>query len=222
MQTETVTQEGYQAALDRLRDYRKQLQGADRQADRNSLDRARDLELLYRAMQWVDEIPAPKHQVWRGRPVDPRSRNRFASWIVQTTGLRPSTVRKLHAADEIAGIIVPSGTVIPGGEWALRPFMRLRRAGYEDHIIDVYRAAVQLADGDTPGYAETDRAVRDFLARYTPGQRQAASASVRLSKYRERITADFVYMLANDAQLAGATLNGLIDAYNTRIAGVGK
>jgi len=201
---------------DRLRDYRQQLEGADRQADRNSLDRARDLELLYQAMQWVDEIPAPKNQVWRGRPVDPRSRNRFASWVLQTTGLKPTYVRRLHLADELISSCDTVTRNRPTGEGAVRPLLRLRRAGYGDHLTEVYRRAVELADGAPVTSAETRQAVRDFLAKYTRGQREVASAAERLRKYQERITANFTVLLGMDPELAGATLNGLIDAYNAR------
>jgi hypothetical protein len=213
-----IAQQDYAAALGRIRDYKTQLDSADRQADLNSLERARDLELLYQSMRWVDELPAPKNVIWRGRPVDPRSRNRFATWVLQTTGLKPAHVGKLHRADEMLGIIGPAGLINPTGEWALRPLVRLRRAGYGDHIADVYRSAVQLADGHAPTYAETSRAVRDFLARYTQTQRRVASAGERLERYQKRIAEDFIQLLGMDPALAGTTLNGLIDTYNARIS----
>ena len=167
-ETEVVPQQEYDAALARIRDYRDQLQRADSQADQNSLDRAADLEILYRSMQWVDEVPAPKNKVWRGRPVDPKSRNRFAGWVLQQTGLSPSRVTQLHKANEVRGLI--SSALPINSARALQPFSRLRSAGYGDRIPDVYKRAVELAEGKSPTSKETTQAVRDYLAQFTTTQ----------------------------------------------------
>jgi hypothetical protein len=204
------------AALARIRDYREQVQRADRQSDQNSLDRARDLELIYQSMQWVDDLPAPKHQVWRGRPVDPRSRNRFATWVLQQTGLSPSYTRRFALAVDLVN---SCDLVTINSERALRPLLRLRRAGYGEHIPEVYKRAVELAEGQPPTSAETTRAVRDFLAKYTRTDRQKASSAEKLAAYQKRIGESFTLLMGLDQQLAGTTLNSLIDAYNTRIAG---
>lgn len=191
--TVSLSDEEYAATLRRVRDYREQLQGADRQADRNSLDRARDLEVIYQSMRWVDELPAPKHQVWRGRPVDPQSRNRFATWVLQQTGLNPSYVKRLHSATEIYGAL---GTInAPSGERALRPLQRLRRAGYGDRIPDVYKRAVELAEGNAPTSAETSRAVRDFLAQFTTTQKRERKSADWLEQRRQAIVRDFRILL---------------------------
>jgi hypothetical protein len=173
--TQTIAQQDYEAALARIAAYREQLERADKQADQNSLDRAADLELIYQEMRWVDEMPAPKHQVWRGRPVDPRSRNRFATWVLQQTGLKPSRVAQLHRAHDLVSNYLHNVQVIPNGEGPLRPFERLRRAGYGDRIPEVYKMALQLAEGRPPTSAETKQAVRDFLARWSPQQRRERS-----------------------------------------------
>lgn len=217
-----IAQTDYAEALARIRDYKEQLQRADRTADQNSLDRARDLELLYQSMRWVDEVPAPKHTVWRGRPVDPRSRNRFATWVLQTTGLSASYTKRFAVAIELMNSSDTVTRIPPAGEGALRPLQRLRRGGYSEHIDDVYKRAIELAEGQPPTVAETRQAVRDFLARYTRTQRSAASAGERLQRYQKRITDDFILLLGMDPALAGTTLNGLIDTYNTRVTGTGS
>ncbi len=183
---ETVTEQSqdYEAALARVAAYRDQLDRADHQADQNSLDRARDLELLYQAMRWIDEIPAPKKAMNAGRPVDPRSRSRFGTWVQEKTGLHPRYVSLLHKADETLGIIGTTVPVIPSGERALRSFGRLRRAGYDDRIPEVYKRAVQLAEGRAPTSAHTAQAVRDFLAQFTTGQRRAQSEIERARRHR--------------------------------------
>ena len=179
--TDLTSAEG--AALERIRAYREQLDRADRTADQNSLDRAADLELLYLSFTWVDDLPAPKRQAYRGRPVDPRSWNRFGSWVHLQTGLHPSRVAQLHRAHELVGIISTRVQVIPTGEYALRPLARLKRAGYGDRIPDIYETAVKLADGP-PGPAETKQAVRDFLAQWSPQQRRERSVAERARSHR--------------------------------------
>lgn len=215
MTTETVTEEA--AALERLRAYREQIQRADRQADQNSLDRAADLELLYQAKQWVDQLPAPKNTVWRGRPVDPQSRNRFASWVLQQTGLHPSRVRQLHDAREVIGLIDTPYQEFLSGEYSVRPLKRLRKLGYSESISEVLKRAVQLAEGQSVTSAETTQAVRDFLATHTSGQRRAAVAAETIRQRQERIRAQFVVLLGADKESAGLTLNALIDLYNEQV-----
>jgi hypothetical protein len=184
---EVLRDEEYDAALTRVAAYRDQLEHADKQADQNSLDRARDLELLYQSMRWVDEVPAPKNKVWRGRPVDPRSRNRFATWTLQKTGLNPSRVRQLHNAREMLDGLIDTGvTVNPVGERALRPFGRLRRAGYGDRLGDVYKMALQLAEGRSPTARETSQAVRDYLAQFSTGQRRERSKAEVARSHRAK------------------------------------
>lgn len=219
MTAEIVSQQDYDAALARVAAYREQLQRADRQADQNSLDRARDLELLYQAMRWVDEVPAPKNTVWRGRPVDPRSRNRFAGWMLQKTGLNPSTVRKLHGAYEIVDELNScyGVTLNPTGAEATRPLQRLRRAGYGHRIGDVYKNAIQLAEGQQPTSAETRQAVRDFLAQFSRAERRTQDIKNKWQRKRDLIKRQFTELL-DDGQLATAqdTLNDLIREFKSR------
>jgi hypothetical protein len=210
-----TSQQEYEAALARIEAYREQLERADKQADQNSLDRARDLELLYQSMQWVDQLPAPKHQVWRGRPVDPRSRNRFASWVLQNTGLNPGTVRRLHAADEVVNSC-SLGAI--KSERAIRPLLRLRRAGYGDRIPEVYKMAVQLAEGQPPTSAETKQAVRDFLAKYTTAERRQRQAKNWFEQRRASIIRDFNILLeAGQNATAEETLNEMLAAYHAHV-----
>ncbi len=199
-QAEVLTRQEYDAALARVAAYRDQLERADRQADQNSLDRARDLELLYQAKHWVDEMPAPKNKVWRGRPVDPESRDRFAKWALQKTGLTPSRVGYLHRAHDVVTLYLDAVQIKPTGEFAVRPFARLRRAGYGDRIPEVYKRAVELAEGRPPTSAETRQAVRDFLAQWNPAQRHAASKAETANRHRLKAKTAVEIMLADGDQ----------------------
>jgi hypothetical protein len=96
--------------------------------------------------------------------------------------------------------------------------VRLRRAGYGDHIADVYRSAVQLADGQAPTYAETSRAVRDFLAKYTTTQRRQHQAQNWFEQRRAAIIRDFNILLeAGQHATAEETLNEMLTAYHAHV-----
>jgi hypothetical protein len=215
-----VPPQDYAAALSRVRDYREQLQHADRQADQNSLDRARDLELLYQSMRWVDEVPAPKHVIWRGRPVDPRSRNRFATWVLQQTGLSTSYTRRFASAVELMNSCDSVTRIPPSGEGALRPLQRLRRAGYGEHVGSVYKQAIELAEGGPVTSSETKQAVRDFLAKYTRTERRQHQATNWFEQRRAAIIRDFTVLLdAGQHATAEQTLNDLLAAYHAHVPG---
>jgi len=215
--TDTTTDD-LVAALDRVRDYAEQIRQADRNADHGSLDRARDLELIYQAKKWADEMPAPVHQVWRGAPVDPYSRNRFASWVLQNSGLVPSRVRQLHGALEVTDAFIVTAVTtnqVPTGEWAVRPLVGLRRAGYADRIGEVYQRAVELADGALPTQAETKRAVKDFKSQFTRTQLRQSSAAEKAHQYQRQCTLAFAKLLGADLDLAQETVFALHKAYRT-------
>lgn len=197
-----MADEDYAAALARVSEYRAQLARADGEADRGSLARAADLQYLYDQMRWVDELPPPLHKVWRGRPVDPQSWNRFAKWVLQVTGLGERYTAYLHRAHDTVRII---GTVVQinrdeVGERALRPLARLRTAGYGDRIPEVYKNAVALAEGRPVTSADTRQAVNDYLAARSPSQRRDASRAETAKRHRYKAqTAVEILIGDNDA-----------------------
>jgi hypothetical protein len=106
----------------------------------------------------------------------------------------------------------------PTGVEALRPLQRLRRAGYADRIGDVYGSAIQLAEGRAPTSAETQQAVRDFLAQHTTTQRREAKAKDWLEQRRQAIIRDFTILLeAEQFATAEQVLNEQLAAYRTRV-----
>src|SRR6266487_1117059 len=85
----------YEAALERLRAFRRQLDQADQRADAGSLDRAADLAMIFSdpERRWVkemDETHPVKRTHFRGRPVDPEGRSRFSTWVKEKIDLRPT------------------------------------------------------------------------------------------------------------------------------------
>jgi hypothetical protein len=146
----------YEAALIRVREYAEKIRDGERAADQESLDRAADLAVLYADKRWVQELEvegkAPKTKVFRGRPVDPESQNRFASWVLTHEGLSPSyTKRLLHAHDWRSNYGAP-GTV--NTERAIRPLYALERRGRGDSTPEVLARAQEIAGDTLPGGAK--------------------------------------------------------------------
>lgn len=148
------TDSDYEAALERLREYRERVTVADREADRDSLARAADLRMVYGRKRWLEEMPAPKRTHFRGRPIVADSVSRFAQWVTshpeRAGGYRRSHVYRFLDASEVARIIVPGGDVclLPTtSEYALRPLVKLLKEKRADEIPAVWDRALRLAEG---------------------------------------------------------------------------
>lgn len=213
--TQPIVEQEYQAAVQRLRDFVGQLAAADRTADQGSLDRAADLALIYEAKAWKDEVPAPKNTVWRGRPVDPDSRNRFATWALQQLGLSPAITKELlRAHDWMGRFMAEASAVSPSGKWALRPLYRLERVGRADEVPEVYRRAVELAEGRPPTAAETKAAVRDYMAQFTPSQKRTLATKTTAQALHDRIVREFRDLLdLGYLGTAQTTINDLLQEF---------
>ena len=195
--------------IQRVRSFSSQARTAARTADQGSLDCAADLEALYQDMSWADEVEPPKNKVWRGRPVDPCSRNRFAGWVLTKTGLSPGRVRQLSLAHELVPIIATAVAVIPEGERSLRPLRGLIGNGYGDSIPQVYKRAVELAGGLPPTSEHTTRAKREFLAKFTRTQVARATQEQKVAEYRKKIMSTFIALKYFDENAARGLLDDL-------------
>jgi len=152
----------YQTRIDRLRGYREQLDQADQQADTGSLDRAADLAAIYADKRWVDELPAPKKASFRGRPVEPDSRSRFAKWVKERLDLRPTSTYYLLNANELAGIVFTRVKENrPRTAGPLRPLYKLLKDKRGEQAVDIWRRALELADGGIPTSAQVRKALAD-------------------------------------------------------------
>jgi hypothetical protein len=153
----------YQARVERLRGYREQLDRADQQADTGSLDRAADLAAIYADKRWVDEQPAPKKTHHRGRPVEPDSLSRFAKWAKERLELEPRHCYQLYRADQIAAYLRQAQIKPGASERVLRPLSKLLKKGSErgEQAPDIWRRAVQLAEGDRPTNTHIRKALAD-------------------------------------------------------------
>ena len=162
----------YEARIERLRAYVEQLEGADRQADTGSLQRAADLMAIYEDKRWMDDMPEPAPS---RRPntfkVVPDSRKQFGKWAEAhvtspTTGrpLAPRTTRTLLDTEDV--IRSMGGAPLPEsvGAQTLVPLGKLVQDDRADQISDVWRRALKLAEAegqDLPGQALVKRARTD-------------------------------------------------------------
>ena len=201
--------QGIKAATDGKHD-------ADVRIDGESLARAADLELIYQAMAWVEDMPAPKKPRGRGRRVDPKSREQFAKWVRQSWewGSQQHLAR-LHSAHEFSHTLGVG--IQPTGERSLRPLWRLRDQGYGEHLARVWQNACKLAGGTPPTSTETSRAVREFIEAHKP-QRNVATddrtaAEIRAAR-RARLVAEFDALLDEENRTAKEVLNTMIQHFN--------
>jgi hypothetical protein len=181
--------------------YTDQLDEAGRLADWDSMSAARAVTRLYESEEWVEEWlaeePIKKSYDSRGRPVDPKSQQRFGQWLrwrLEQEGRRSlSTAHtsRLMLAAKTAGIVSPNGRRNSiTSERVVRPLNWLSTNKYQDHLPEVWARAVELAGGRPEDVTNTNtqQAVAEFKKKIgTKGVRQA----VRSKKVeRDRETAE--------------------------------
>lgn len=180
--------------LNRLRSYHELLEEAGRTTDRDSLARAADLAALYEDAAWVRDMPDLKRTSVRGRPVDRKSRSRFATWAQERTGLAPSTIHQLLRAHEVVSNCLCGAEIMPAGEWALRPLTRLLKED-PDAIEPVWNAAVAEAGGSVPEVGHVKLAVRRWRVENGSGAPARDSYGIPARERRERIVAEARFLL---------------------------
>lgn len=205
----------FEAALARLRDYRRQLDEADRKADTGSLDRAADLARVFEDRRWAAELPPPKKSHFK--PVDPYSRSRFATWVKAKLDYRPARAYQLLNADDLRRVISTAVEVTPAvGEWSLRPLSPLLRKGRESEIPAIWERAVKLAHGGTPSIAQ----VRQALADHNKATGYAAAPRQKVRKadqYRRKVLTDWENFLEyGGPDDAKAVLAEMVDRFKAR------
>ncbi|MGI9157301.1 MAG: hypothetical protein ACR2FG_11815, partial [Marmoricola sp.] len=184
------------------------LQEAARHTDRDSLARAADLAALYEEAAWVSEMPVVTRTSVRGRPVDPKSRSRFATWAKERTGLAASTIHQLLRAHDIVWNNLRGAETMPTGEWALSRLLKEHPAA----IRPVWNDAVAEAGGTVPDVG----VVKSAISRW----RQNGSGPPRRDSYgiparerRLRIVAEARFLLetghADELQAALAEIKEL-------------
>lgn len=135
------------AALARLRDFAAQQKGAEREADRGSLERAADVVALYEDRRWVDEMDPPKPRRGRARPTDPESFSRFTKWLAERAELKSRQAYYLRDADDLVTTSLHSVQISPTGAFVVRPLKWMRKNDYGDHIPEVWSIACDMAKG---------------------------------------------------------------------------
>jgi hypothetical protein len=214
-----LTEQEYEAALNRLNEYKRRLDDAERITDADSLQYARDLTSIYEDGRWVKDLPPVTKTHHRGRPVDPKSKSRLAKWVKQTVGLAPRTTYRLRSAEVLSrGISMTTWSEKFVTEATLRPLASLRRlagletegwqrAGdgrYPDAIKQAWELAVELAAGETPTGSQVEEAVKKWKATNLPHATvNRLRSEDRKLKLRNEALARFRELLDTD-QLATA------------------
>jgi hypothetical protein len=211
----------YEAALARVREYAEKIRDGERAADQESLDRAADLAVLYEDKRWVQELAAegkaPKTKVFRGRPVDPESQNRFASWVLTHEGLSPSYTKRLLHAHDWRSIYGAPGTI--NTERTIRPLYALERRGYADHTPEVVARAQEIAGDDaTVTSAHTRQAVSEFWAKYTRGEIRRMDRDAQAKQHATKARREMLWLVENGYLKTFAELLTELDAVGEKAA----
>jgi hypothetical protein len=193
---------------------------ADDRADRQSLDRAADLEEVYQEMSWVEEMPEPKRR--RGRRPKRDSREQFAKWVKHTYGWgSQDRLSQLHIAYELVPILTTHVVGIrPAGEGTLRPLAKVRAQGYADHQAEVWAEAVKIAEGEPPTPAQVRKAVTEFLDRHQPPIKNLAADPRTPAEKRAdrlaRMVAEFDALADDEMKTAYEFVTTVTQHYNAR------
>jgi hypothetical protein len=209
--------------LAELYEYAEQIADADTRADSTSMDKAAKLEALYLSTAWSDEWsaakPAKPHDAV-GRPVDPRSRNRFNEWLQWRAGkehrhaLDRRYIYRLLTARDVANYVAPGHITT---EKAIRPWAWMLKAKYGDRLPEVVRIALEIANGKPV----TESVARKALAQWkleVLGGREAKKASLGITARSRRkvVEADFKDLLMHDANEAREFIKWAADQLRLR------
>lgn len=178
------------AALERIRVWVDQSRTLEDEAQKATMQRAADMVALYEDKRWVKDIPEPKNKVWRGRPVDPESFNRFSGWLLQQTGLAPGRARQFDRAHRLISDLLVPVPIKPSAERVIRPLVPLRKMGYEDHVEDLWRRAIELAGGQEPTAEQVKKVVAEFRKELGTTTIKRAQHEGRLKELRDIALAD--------------------------------
>ena len=190
-------------------EYAEQIAEADSRTDSSSMEKAAKLEALYQSTAWSDEWDAAKPAKPRdavGRPVDPRSRNRFNEWLQWRAAkehrivLQRRHIYQLLTARDVRSYVRHGAY---NSERSLRPWAWMLKAKYADRLPEVERIALEIANGAPI----TEPIARKALAKWKAdvlGGREAKKASLAITARSRRTVAeaDFKDLLMYDASEA--------------------
>lgn len=213
----------YEAALERVRAYAEKIRTGERAVDQESLDRAADLAVLYEDKRWVQELAdegkAPKTKIFRGRPVDPESRNRFASWVLTREGLSPSYTRALLQAKDWRDRFSDNALAINLTVRTQRPLYALDSRGRGDHTGEVIARAQELAgDGQRITSAHTRKAVSEFWEKYSAGEKRRMDRDAQAKRHAAKARTEMLWLVDNGYLKTFVDLLNELDAVGEKAA----
>jgi len=182
----------YEAAVAQIRDWVDQSRTLEGETQKATMERAAEMVALYEdeGKRWVKEVKPPKNKVWRGRPVDPESFNRFSGWLLQQTGLSPGRANQWWRADRLVSELFVRVQIKPSAEYLVRSLVPLRKMGYDDQVDDLWQRAVNLAGGQEPTEAQVKQVKSDFLKELGAATVKRAQREGRRKELRDIALAD--------------------------------
>ena len=195
--------------LAELYEYAEQIADADSRNDSSSMDKALKLEALYLSTAWSDEWsaakPAKPHDAV-GRPVDPRSRNRFNEWLQWRAGkehrhaLDRRRIYQLLTASDVRSY-VNRGTY--NSERSLRPWAWMLKAKYGERLPEVERIALEIANGKPVTESVAKKALAQWKQEVLGGREaKKASLGIKARSRRKIVETDFKDLLLHDVSEA--------------------
>jgi len=212
----TLTEEEYEDALSRLRDWASQIANAEADADRDSLDRAADLASVFESKLWVGDLPPKKALAKRKQRTD--TQQEFARW----TALFPEKVGRKYSparVSQLLSVVHIKPLIINGvnnkGEFALRPLTGKFAKDHPDEVAAVLRRAREIADGAPLTQSIVRKALADHNKLVRPPLPKVSTPPVKDEHAEEKkIRADFKRLLdLGRRKDAGELLNLLIGDY---------
>ena len=196
--------------LAELFEYAEQIADSDTRNDSTSMDKAAKLEALYLSTAWSDEWsaakPAKPHDAV-GRPVDPRSRNRFNEWLQWRAGkehrnaLQRAQVYRLLTAREVMSYVSHETKLFT--EVSLRPWAWMLKAGYGDRLHEVEYMALKMTQGQPVSASVARKALAQWKLEVLGGREaKKASLGIKARSRRKIVEADFKDLLMHDANEA--------------------
>lgn len=158
-----MTPEEREQRLKRLREDAARIESAEAEAQKTSLDRARDMLALYEDSAWAEEM---LEALPPSRPSDSNGVPRFAYWLENVQGIKYSNRRVgryLQAAQFVRSTTQGRASGL-STERAVRPFYRLTQKGYPELQGRAIERAIELANGGEITSAHSAQAVSEVIA----------------------------------------------------------
>lgn len=211
-----LTDEEYEATLQSLAAYEKHLIRSGNLEQMGSLEAAAALAELFEDPKgrWLAERNAERAATAKtergGRPVDPKSRSQFSTWVKgRYRGIIPRRTYQLLDAHRVTTSYLNNVQISPETEGSVRPLKVLMDVahGSGERIPEVWDIACELAGHSAPNAEQSRRAINIWNERNLPKgavRRENIEDRLRRKRYHADWAIDDLFIAAKrDPDLAG-------------------